>query len=81
MAKSVKSFRIEDQMYNDLLSIASEHYNGNATAAIEEAISHLILVLSVPEGERDLLRVSARRGPYKDTYEKYDRKMIDFFLV
>ena len=81
MAKSVKSFRIEDQMHSDLVSIAEQHYNGNATAAIEEAISHLLLVLSVPEGERDLLRVSSKRGCHSETYEKHERKMVSFFLV
>lgn len=77
----MKNFRLEASLLDGLALIAADDFNGNLTAALEDMIKHSLVVRSVPEGDRDLLRASARRGFAHDVYEKHERKMIDFYLV
>lgn len=81
MAKEMKNFRLESELLDGLACVAARDFNGNMTAALEDVIKHSLLVRSVPEADRDRLRVSAKRGSYSEEYDKHERKMIDFFLV
>lgn len=51
------------------------------TDALEYMIRNSHAVHSVPEVDRDRLRVSAKRGPYNEEYDQHERKMINFFWV
>lgn len=81
MAKEMKNFRLEAELLDGLACVAELDFNGNMTAALEDVIKHSLLVRSIPEGDRDRLRVSAKRGAFSAEYDKHERKMIDFFLV
>lgn len=81
MAKQIKNFRLDTELLDGLSKVAAEEFNGNVTAALEDMIKHSLVVRSVPEGDRDRLRVSAKRGAFSAEYEKHERIMIDFFLV
>ena len=81
MAKRRAEFKIEDKVFNQLDEIANSDFEGNRTAALEDMIRHSSTVRGIAENDRDKLRVSCRKGPHSDIYEKNERVMIDFFLV
>lgn len=81
MKKIQKTIRVSQETIDMIKSVSDNDYNGNWTLALENMIKNSFAVMSIPEEERDKLRVSCRKGPYNSEYIKHERKMIDFFWV
>ncbi len=81
MAKQQRTLRISEETILMVENIAKNEFGNNFTAAIESMVKHSHLIRQIDEDDRDRLRVSSKRGPHGDIYDKHERKMINFFLV
>ncbi len=79
--KVQKTIRVTQETLDKINDVAKREYGGNFSVALENMVKNSFAVMSVSEDERDQMRVSCRRGPLGDVYEKYERTMIDFFWV
>jgi len=83
LAKQQKTLRLSEtaiRMVQETFDNKENDY-GSWTDALEYMIRNSHAVHSIPSNERDRLRVSCKRGPYADDYDKHERKMINFFWL
>lgn len=79
--KVQKTIRVKQETLDMIQKIANKENDGNFSVTLEDMVKNSFAVMSIDEDERDQLRVSCRRGPYSEIYDKHERVMIDFFWV
>ena len=81
MAKQQKTLRLSQAAITMVQEVFDSNEYSSWTDALEHMIRNSYAVHSIPDHERDRLRVSCKRGPYAEDYDKHERKMINFFWL
>ena len=81
MRKIQRSVRLSPETIAMVEEVSNSGMGMSWTHALELLVKQAHLVRSISVSDRDKLRVSCKNGKYAATYDKHEKKMIDFFLV